>query len=235
MRARVQALVQQVQALTPRPALVVVTGDLVMDSARVKDETFIRQVFGDYLQAFRGLALPLLQVPGNHDHPGAETDLPPDAPLYGVRGYEALVGPAWYSLDWAGVHLVALDSTELLAEVQDRRAGLSDVCRAWLQRDLALVPPERPLLIFSHHPPETWRDWPEVAALLAGRRVLGIFCGHTHVVKQYEVGGIPVRQSGAISGQWWLGPCPDGNPRGFRVLRVTAEGADGPYLAATEE
>jgi hypothetical protein len=69
-------------------------------------------------------------------------------------------------------------------------------------------------------------------ALLAGRKVLAIYCGHTHKVAEYTWESHPVYEGGALCGWWWVERCPDGQPRGFRTLRVTPEVVTSEYVAA---
>lgn len=231
---KISAFCEQINAAQPPVALVVSTGDLVMDSNPVRDETIIRRLFTDYALALAPLQVPLFNVPGNHDHPQVRTELSPEGPLYGQRGYEALVGPPWYSFDYAGVHLLALNASLVDSTARSVPSGFSAECLAWLRADLALTPPETPLLIFCHQPPGTCRNSQTLQAALAGRRVLGIFCGHTHAAREYDWAGYRVYESGALSGAWWTGPCPDGKPRGFRLLKVTPEEVETEYVSAAE-
>ena len=230
--AKVAAWCAQVNALQPAPVLVMATGDLVMESNAVSDPTIIRRLFSDYATAVAPLHAPRFDLPGNHDHPGVKGTLPPGDPLYGVRGFETLLGPAWYSLNYAGVHLLTLDgSTITLGNVGN---GVAPECLAWLRADLAATPAGTPLLVFVHQPPGQWGNKADVQAVLAGRTVLGIFTGHTHASPEYAWAGFHVHEGGALCGGWWTGPCPDGKPRGFRLLQVTPQSVQTQYVVAAE-
>ncbi len=221
-RPLVRRFVQEVANLQPAPDLVIATGDLVHDVGPVTDGEVARRVFLRYLAVMSGLPAPLLNLPGNHDLPGYSGTVPPSDPLFGVRGYEAAVGPAWYSLDYAGVHLVFLLTTRRDPASGRPLAGLPAECRAWLAEDLQMTPRDRPLLVFAHQPPRFWQG--TVAALLHGRQLLGIFCGHHHRARVYRQGDWMVYEAGALSGGWWLGPGPQDSPRGYRLVTVGAQG-----------
>jgi hypothetical protein len=233
-----RAFCTQVNALQPGPAFLMATGDLVMDSNRMTDDTVILQAFADYSAAMAPLQAPLFNLPGNHDHPGVLGKLPRTDPLFGLRGYEALVGPAWYSLNYAGVHLITLEASYVDPATGAFETRINPECLAWLRADLALTPPSMPLLIFSHQGPLFWGgnpDWSnpeELLAALAGRKVLGVFYGHTHDTIDYLWGPEHFYVGGALSGGWWNGPCVDGQPRGFRILTVTPQGVATQYVTA---
>jgi predicted MPP superfamily phosphohydrolase len=231
---QVAAWDRQVAALHPAPALVIATGDLVMDSNPVADETIVRRLFAEYLAAMTPLPAPLLNLPGNHDHPGVSSTMPTDGPVWGLRGYEALVGPAWYSLNYAGVHLIAVDASTIDPLTGKLTPGLPSRCEDWLRRDLALTPREQPLLLLCHQPPDEWHDGAPVEKLLQGRRVLGIFCGHLHTSNAFQFAGFPGWIGGALCGSWWTGPCPDGKPRGFRLVTVKSDAVDTTYVEAAK-
>lgn len=221
-RPLLRRFVQEVANLQPPPDLIIATGDLVHDVGPVTAGEVARRVFLQYLAAMSGLPAPLLNLPGNHDLPGYSGTLSPNAPLFGVRGYEAAIGPAWYSLDYADVHLIFLLTTRRDPASGRPREGLPAECRAWLARDLQVTPRARPLLIFAHQPPRFWQG--SVAALLHGRRLLGVFCGHNHRAKVYRQGDWTVYEAGALSGGWWLGPGPEDSPRGYRLVTIGPEG-----------
>ncbi len=221
-RPLIERFVAEVAALDPPPAFVISTGDLLNNVGTVTDPDLLRRRFAQYSAALSGLPVPLLHLPGNHDLPGYGGSLSPRDPLFGVRGFETLVGPAWYSLDYADVHLVMLLTTRRNPSTGAVHAGLPDECRDWLARDLALTPPDRPLLLFAHQPPTSWNT--DLATLLAGRRVLGIFCGHQHRDKVYRLGDWTVYETGALSGGWWLGRGTEDTPRGYRLVSVGRAG-----------
>jgi hypothetical protein len=220
----------QVNALQPAPAFIMATGDLVMESNGIADDHTTRGLFANYTRAMAPLHAPVFNLPGNHDLPGVTGHMPASDPLYGLRGYETPLGPGWYSFNYAGVHVVALYAS--LVKPGDIRGGFSPECLAWLRADLSLTPPEQPLLVFLHQYPRSWANPEDLQGALAGRKVLGIFTGHSHEVKDYDWAGYPVHEGGALCGYLWLFDCPDGKPRGFRTLTVTSEAVETQYVPA---
>lgn len=206
---------RHVMAFPVRPSFVINTGDLVGGVDTVPPEKAQVQ-YDRYLRAAAAFTLPLFNLPGNHEHVAFNT-LRPDTthPFYGKGLYRKVFGPTYYSWDWAGVHAVALDGTSLPYQ---ERLGTNQL--AWLAADLALLPAEKPLLLFCHQPVYTLRDAAALSEILRGRRVLGAFCGHLHATFETSFSGFPVFVSGAMSGAWWSGPNIDGTPQGFRLAQV---------------
>jgi hypothetical protein len=221
---------RQVNALQPAPVFLMASGDLVVEANAISHEGSTREMFRKYAAAMAPLTAPVFSLPGNHDMAGVTGHLPSADPLYGLRAYEALVGPAWYSFNYGGVHVLALDAS--LITPGRVCYGFPAACLSWLRADLEVTPAHQPLLVFVHQPPADWGNPGELQALLAGRKVLGIFCGHTHKVADYTWESYPVHEGGALSGWWWLHKCPDGKPRGFRTLQVTPEAVTTEYVAA---
>lgn len=196
-------------------AFVMNTGDLVAGVDVVVPEKAQAQ-FDTYLNAAAAFRQPLYQLPGNHEHV-AHTVKGADQthPFYGKGLYRRLLGPTYYSWDWAGIHCVALDGTTLPYQ---ERLGVSQL--AWLKADLQSQPAERPLILFCHQSLPQLRDAKELAGILKDRHVLGAFCGHLHQTFTTQLAGVPVYQTGAMSGAWWSGPNIDGTPQGFRLVQV---------------
>jgi hypothetical protein len=134
------------------PAFVLITGDLVRDALRVSEaeasgyyDLFVRET-----AAFR---TPMWTVPGNHEIFGIERHLSlvsPKHPLYGRRMYRRYLGPDYYSFTHGGVHFVGLNTVD----VDDLwyYGHVDSLQLAWLERDLALVPAEMPVVTFDHIP-----------------------------------------------------------------------------------
>lgn len=133
-------------------AFVIITGDLIRDALRVPAETATERyrLLRKEVDAF---PVPVWLAPGNHENFGIERHLsgvPEDHPLYGKGMYRRFMGPNYYSFDFGGVHFVALDTVD----IDDRwYYGHVDAEQlAWLERDLAHVPAERPIVTFNHIP-----------------------------------------------------------------------------------
>jgi len=144
---RLRALVDSI-----RPGLVLITGDLVRDALRVGEgeATGYYELFARERNAFR---TPVFTVPGNHENFGIERDtshVPATHPLYGRGMYHHYFGPDYYSFTRGGVHFVGLNTVD----IDDQRyyGHVDSLQIAWLERDLALVPADMPVVTFDHIP-----------------------------------------------------------------------------------
>ena len=144
---RLRALVDSI-----RPGLLLITGDLVRDALRVGEEeaTGYYELFARERNAFR---TPVFTVPGNHENFGIERDtshVPATHALYGRGMYHHYFGPDYYSFTRGGVHFVGLNTVD----IDDQRyyGHVDSLQIAWLERDLALVPADMPVVTFDHIP-----------------------------------------------------------------------------------
>jgi 3',5'-cyclic AMP phosphodiesterase CpdA len=108
------------------------------------------QLFMKEIGAFR---TPVFTVPGNHENFGIERDtshVSANHPLYGRQMYHHFLGPDYYSFTRGGVHFVGLNTVD----IDDQRyyGHVDSLQLAWLERDLALVPPTMPVVTFDHIP-----------------------------------------------------------------------------------
>jgi hypothetical protein len=134
------------------PAFVLITGDLVRDALRVgeAEATGYYELFDREIGTFR---TPVWTVPGNHEVFGIERHLSLVSsahPLYGRQMYRRHRGPDYYSFTHAGVHFVGLNTVDI--DDLWYYGHVDSVQLAWLERDLALVPPEVPVVTFDHIP-----------------------------------------------------------------------------------
>ena len=150
--ARTQRFLALVDSI--RPAFVIVTGDLVRD-AMSQPEPLARSYFDLFMKETKLMATPMWTVPGNHDHFGIvrrRTGLRPDSAhtLYDRGMYRSYLGPDYYSFTIGGVHFVGLNT--LMVDDSAYFGRVDSVQLAWLQRDLALVPANTPIVTFNHIP-----------------------------------------------------------------------------------
>ena len=225
---RFRKAVEEINALDPQPAFVLVTGDFTIDSGVGE---MARNLLGD-------LAMPFYATTGNHDLLVGEPD--PKA------SYRELFGASRYSFDRNGVHLIVLDATQPAPE---RPGWLNAVGRvdeaqlAWLRADLAAVPPETPIIAVTHLPllttlldrmdaaPEeaaSWRitDGDKVIESLLRHNVRLVLQGHLHENEHLWIDDMEIATTGAICGAGWDAPGlpaenPDGSPKGYRIVTVT--------------
>ena len=138
--------------------------------------------------------LSLYLMPGNHDDRAqlCQSVFPQTQPSRSLSAAFEHRGVLFMCLDW-GQH----DQGRLYSEIEE-------ILQAGLSRGL-------PTIIFSHHqlvpigmhwmdamlPDEAGWFWQAVQA--AGRQVLGVISGHTHLNYEQHIGGIPVWGLGSTS------------------------------------
>jgi 3',5'-cyclic-AMP phosphodiesterase len=179
--AQLAAAIAQVNALDPRPDLVLLTGDLV--------EKGTPPEYIKLNELLAVLAIPSLVIPGNHDDPEAFRE------AFWDHDYLPGNGPMHYVADQGEVRIVALDVT-----VPGLHHGLIDEAAAlWLDETLAAAP-ERPTVIMMHQPPfeagvpfldlYSCREGARLAEVVARhRQVERIVCGHVHRFMMLRFGG----------------------------------------------
>lgn len=159
-------------ALNPAPDLVVISGDLA-DRATPEEYEHLRHL----LQA---LKWPLAAIPGNHDSREWMRAIFPRAP------YASSSGPLDQRIDLGGLDILLVDSS-----VPGKPHGkLTASTLQWLEETLASTP-DRPVLLFLHHPPfisgighmdrQNLHNGDELAAVIRRHpRVQLVACGHLH-------------------------------------------------------
>ena len=169
---RLNQTVRTLAALSPRPDLLLVTGDIADDG----DD---RESYERFRAAIADLPFPVLPVMGNHDNRAVFREVFPDTA--DVEGY------VQYTVEDLPVRVIVLDTLET-----GRHGGGFDEGRAsWLKARLAEAP-ERPTLLVLHHPPiATGLSWmtenPEArwvrrlrAIVEASPNIIAMTCGHLH-------------------------------------------------------
>ena len=171
--AALDACIAHLNALTPRPDVVLATGDLV-DEGRPEDFAALRR-------AFDRLEMPVYAIPGNHDDRGSLHD------TFADKGYLPADGEfLHYTVETHPVRLIGLD-TITPGECGGR---MSEARIRWLDDRLA-EQPERPTLIFMHHPPFVtgigFMDDPAFDGAMPLEQVVRghpqvrqVVCGHIH-------------------------------------------------------
>lgn len=161
--------IERVNRLQRRPDFVVFTGDLTHttdDPAERRRRMATFRGHADRLQAGR-----LHFLAGEHD-----------ASIDRGEAYQERFGPLHWSFDHKGVHFVGLDN------VSDPAASLGPDQLDWLARDLQLLSPEAPIVVFTHRPlfdlQPTWdwttKDGSKAIDLLSHHKNVTVFYGHIH-------------------------------------------------------
>ncbi len=163
--------VAALNAFTPKPDFVVISGDLV-DTPTAEEYQHLKRLLSP-------LELPFAGIPGNHDSRELMRAALPQA-------YAVSSGPLNQRIEVSGLDLLLLDSS-----VPGKPHGELDApTLQWLDATLASSP-DRPALVFLHHPPfkagiwhmdsQNLRNAGELAAVLRRHpRVQRIATGHVH-------------------------------------------------------
>lgn len=166
--AAFERAVAEIAGWPSKPALVVHTGDV---THRTTDAGERKARLEASRALLAKLGSELLVIPGEHD---ADTD----------RGaaFQAVFGATHQARELGGTSLIALDN------VSDPKGGLGADQLAWLDREVAKVPADRPLLVFAHRPlfslaqPWDWftDDGDKALAILDRHPGTTVFYGHIH-------------------------------------------------------
>ena len=174
--------VATLNALTPKPDIVIVSGDLVDDGTQAEYDTVRR--------AFAPIDQPVFAIPGNHD------DREGFRACFQKDGYIPETGPIHFAVgdDWP-VRLIGFDITV----PDDHYGDMTDEACDWLSAKLA-EQPEKPTVLMMHQPPfdsgipyidaYNCRRGDRLAEILSGyRNVERVLCGHIHRFMQVRFGG----------------------------------------------
>jgi len=180
------AAIREINTLSPNADVVIITGDLTHGGRPAEYETLAHLL--------EPLEVPCYLLPGNHDERDAIRQTFEKLP-YIPRAEEFIQ----FAVEDYPLRFIALDTI-----VADHHHGaLCSLRLAWLEERLQEAP-EKPTMIFMHHPPiRVGIDWVDGIGLLSGgaelarivRRhpqVRGIHCGHIHRSIQANLGGTPV-------------------------------------------
>ena len=159
---------------TPRPDVVVITGDLTESGQDAEYANVVRMLR-------KWLPMPVFVIPGNHDERSAFRQS-----LGHLPGVTADPHYVQYAVEDYPVRLVMLDTLVPGAGHGELQAEQLD----FLDRTLAAVP-DKPTIVAMHHPPFVCgiahmdrinlRTAPEFVAIIAKhRQVERVICGHHH-------------------------------------------------------
>jgi Icc protein len=170
--ARLRATLKSIHALKPRPAALLVTGDLV-DLGESEEYAALKKIMAE-------AEIPLYYGLGNHDRRQAFRNCFPAVPAdeSGFVQYAVTVG---------GLRIVMCDTLE----EGKSGGGFCERRAQWLARTLAQAP-NAPTILALHHPPLAsgiaWMDEPadapwmtRLAEVIKGhRQILTLVSGHMH-------------------------------------------------------
>ena len=133
-------------------AFVIVSGDLIRDALRVT-EPVARAYYEMYLGEIGKFSMPVFSGMGNHELFGIERDkslVSEKHPLYGKNMYRHYLGPDYYSFNFGGLHFVSVDAMQYKNLYY--YGGIDSLQLAWLEKDLAVIPKDMPVITFNHIP-----------------------------------------------------------------------------------
>jgi 3',5'-cyclic-AMP phosphodiesterase len=179
--ACLERAIAELNALNPRPDVIVVTGDLT-DHGGVEEYANLRTI----LAAAR---MPVFVIPGNHDsRDGIRA-------AFGADGYLPAAGFLHYAVEGYPVRLVALDT-----HIPGEHGGLLCAERLdWLDRTLSDAPTQ-PTLLMMHHPPfptgiehmdrHSLHNPAELAEVVRRHaQIERVLCGHLHRTIDHRFAG----------------------------------------------
>ena len=170
--------VNHINALNPRPDLVLATGDLV-DEGASESYTLLKMLLDP-------LKPPLFVVPGNHDHKTKLRNALPDHHYLNQTVEENGTPYICFTIEEFPVRIIGLDTVT----PGEHGGGLGPVRLDWLDRALS-DRPYAPTVIFMHHPPFASAIGHMDVEFFAGREELAriirkyptverVLCGHVH-------------------------------------------------------
>lgn len=195
-RDHFQEVLQRVNRLRTAPKFIFATGDLVETGS-------IRAELEAYSAVTSNFSIPVYPIFGNHDR---------DNGLNRLRNYHQLLGPDYYSFDYANWHFVAFNNI-----IQSPKQ------LEWLEHDLKYAA-EKNVILFQHYAPDEAQ-----LAWLKKYPVKAIFSGHWHSNKIFYAGltsfSTPPFRFGGI----------DNSPAGFRMFTLAADSVSSQYVFSTLE
>ncbi|MDB5503961.1 MAG: Metallophosphoesterase [Tardiphaga sp.] len=178
-----QRCVETLNALQPRPDLVVISGDLA-DTPTPEEYDHLKRLLAP-------LAIPFIAIPGNHDSRDMMRAAFPD------QAYAEPSGALNQVRSVGGLDVILLDSSV----ASQPHGELEAATLGWLDATLASSS-RRPALLFLHHPPfrtgiehmdvQNLFNAADLAALVRSHpRVQGVAAGHVHRATLTQFAGVP--------------------------------------------
>ena len=212
MKIRLEAAIRQINAQVPTPDFVMYLGDAIHDGTR--------EEFKYFEEIMAQLQPRVFYLAGEHDWYLDLGDYYMQHMIKHPRPY--------YSFDHKGAHIMALHGCNLndfwtarkltakermhvAGTINDQSQGpflLGKQQLDWMEYDLAHVPKEAPILVFSHTPLyhyyRPWNMWTQDAddaqAILKPFKHVQVFHAHVHQLVEHRIGNIEF--CGVLSTSW---------------------------------
>lgn len=188
-----KAIADETKSMSPRPAFVLCTGDLV--------EVGFEAEFLHYKTAMESFGIPVYNVSGNHETKWSN---------WGKFGPTKFLGQdPYYSFDHGGIHFVGLDSALWL----EHYGILDQHMLTWLGKDLEKAGRDTPSVLFYHHAPGFIPNEDQLLRTIRPFNVKLILVGHGHVFKTWKKNGVFFQEVKGVMN----------TPGGYRILEVTGD------------
>ena len=186
-----KAAIAEINAMNPKPAFVIVSGDLT--------EMGFADDYARYKAVISELQMPAYNAMGNHEVKWSD---------WGKAGPRRFLNQEpYYSFDHGGIHFVALDTTMWL-----EHNGFMDQSQlTWLKKDLDKVGKLRPVVLFYHHGPGFLPNELSLLKTISPYNVRCILLGHGHTFVTYTRNGITMQ----------MAQSPLQAPGAYRILEVS--------------
>ncbi|MBO4446515.1 MAG: calcineurin-like phosphoesterase C-terminal domain-containing protein [Bacteroidales bacterium] len=198
-------------------------------------------------------------TPGNHDNDRGQNGVFPTTNDESKRKYRSLFGPSNYSFNMGAFHFIALDNVwcyNIGQQDGTKSRGtmsykfyITDEQLEWVEKDLAHVGADTPLIISAHAPFFKFNGTDNLSenstsrliSLLGGRRAY-LFSGHTHMV--YNVDHMADKNvfefnNGGLAGATYhvnnFATSSDGSPCGYRIIDVNGTSLNWIYKGYKED
>jgi Icc protein len=202
------------------PDFVAFVGDLVTEGTP--------EEYALFRAAVADLQAPAIYVIGNHDALGLAGDGDGAGAEARKAAFAQHLGPLNAGLDFGPYHVIVLDSTQDTSITWG--GGFTQPTIRWLREHLRLLPPDRPLVLLTHHgiydeqpfaPKENLLcdalNYEAVHEALAGRRLVLACAGHAHQSARFEHNGTVYAFTTCLS---TTRRTHDDQPPGYCVIRL---------------
>lgn len=240
------ACIESVKALSPKPDLALMGGDLAFDGLYTPKPKFVEQV-KIYKEVSDSMGIPYYNCMGNHDVLGwsSRRKVETTDPDFGKKYImDALHWEKpYYSFDHKGWHFAILDCIHPIHPDSgpSYEARIGDEQLEWLAYDLGSAG-DRPKVVMTHiaaycniaqqqgNPDAegmpAWaivRDTLKLQQILERHNVKALLQGHTHRPEEYRWHDVWYLTSPAVSGSWWAGDFNGAGP-GYTVFNCHPDG-----------
>ena len=234
-----EAAIQAVNALRPKPDFVITGGDMIKDASR---QSFGRSdsLYKLYMELKTHFEMPVYHTIGNHDVFAlyASSHVDTTHPEHGKKMFMNRLGEGrtYRSFDYQNWHFIQLDPIFMTPE-RKYYGKIDSVQMEWLKQDLQSIDKERPIVITTHIPFYTmlyqYENGPaapmnktrvinnanEISKLFEDYNLKLVMQGHLHIREDLFFRNVHYITNGAVSGDRWKGPYL-GFPEGFTVVDV---------------